>query len=788
MLTSSRSGLTVQPGRTWIVSHHDNQEVQIKNPHMGISLQGIDSGVHLPVVLSDITSVERVDSSLIQEDDDVPEMSTDFPITNEREQGVFVIHDMAIPFSENHEESTLLVEKLAVSLISVIKFSDIILPEREALKKFSDECYLEFTRGNRESMARQATSNFSLPAEVYTRDLEELKKAGSLQALVTSRHEAAAPDRFNLQRCNDAFGHLHSIDVDRLRSIASEGSQIFVPIDFIRQPSPAPMRNLAERLGNTFLKHAHKLWVNGNVLLLPITEIPMDIYNTLNFGNNAHWTVKPDDVLGRLLTDPNHPEKGYSGLNTDETLTRAKSVYGEMTLPTIREFVSRLLNYVDEHNYALSECRLFKEDIKSAFGQSKIDPECVRQTAMRISKHLVMLYMYGYFGYHAQPIIFAVFSRLIDLALKDLLHGFLFLYVDDLLGCAHYSQVEDDQSAVQKFAIRVFGSKALAAGNTLPTTATDVIGWHVNLISATIRPNDKGIRKLYFVFFAILNLEANYWPLVHVQVAASLAERYSMGIIGMRAFVTPFNKLLSKSPDAAPSMKRHISPPAKFAVLIWRAVSLILIGDSNALAVPLRRLNPSEVIMADYQSISDAADSIGLAVLDKNNQLVLVTTYLLPFSAHEPEYQNAREFMGFLLSLILIKIKFNPPIGATVAVTGDNIASLTWVVKNKANSASAHIAFLAYSWVIIIAGFHIVSATHIAGKSETMKDIDALSRNRSTTSLDMSKFVETSNDEVINELFRFCDPTINRQRSSMSRQVEEFQQLIACLSKMFKRQ
>jgi hypothetical protein len=156
--------------------------------------------------------------------------------------------------------------------------------------------------------------------------------------------------------------------------------------------------------------------------------------------------------------------------------------------------------------------------------------------------------------------------------------------------------------------------------------------------------------------------------------------------------------------------------------------------------------------------------------------------------AHEPEYQNAREFMGFLLSLILIKIKFNPPIGATVAVTGDNIASLTWVVKNKANSASAHIAFLAYSWVIIIAGFHIVSATHIAGKSETMKDIDALSRNRSTTSLDMSKFVETSNDEVINELFRFCDPTINRQRSSMSRQVEEFQQLIACLSKMFKRQ
>jgi site-specific DNA-cytosine methylase len=56
--------------------------------------------------------------------------------------------------------------------------------------------------------------------------------------------------------------------------------------------------------------------------------------------------------------------------------------------------------------------------------------------------------------------------------------------------------VEEDQSTVQSFATRVFGTKALAADNTIPTTAIDVIGWHVDLVAETIRPNDKGIRKL----------------------------------------------------------------------------------------------------------------------------------------------------------------------------------------------------------------------------------------------------------------------------------------------------
>ena len=573
--------------RTEVVPHPDGQEVQIKAPHMETSSRGVMLQEYLPVVPANNTTFECVDSPLPLLANRVSKRPTGPTIIKKEDRDVFVIHDMVIPCKGNHIGSEHLVESLATSLLSALSLSDFILPSHDYLRKYYDVCFLEFTRGNRESMARQASSDFILPAEVYTRDLEGLNMSGSLQALVASRHEASAPDRFNLQRCNDTFGHLQSTDVDRLRSIASEGSQIFVPVDFKRQPSPSPMRNLSKRLGNTIIKHAYKLWLNGNVLLFPLSKIPIDTFNALNFGNNAHWTVKPDDVLGRLLTDPNHPEKGFSGLNTDETLTRAKSIYGEMTLPTIRVFVSRLLDYVEKHNYKLADCRFFKEDIKSAFGQSKIAPDCAKLTAMRISDDLVMIYMYGYFGYHAQPIIFAVFSRLIDLALKNLLHGFLFLYVDDLLGCAHHSQVEEDQSTVQSFATRVFGTKALAADNTIPTTAIDVIGWHVDLVAETIRPNDKGIRKLYFVFFAILDLDAKNWPLVHVQIAASLAERYSMGIVGMRAFVTPFNRLLSKNPNAAASMMRQISAAAKFSVLIWRTVILILIADSNAMAVPL---------------------------------------------------------------------------------------------------------------------------------------------------------------------------------------------------------
>ena len=132
--------------------------------------------------------------------------------------------------------------------------------------------------------------------------------------------------------------------------------------------------------------------------------------------------------------------------------------------------------------------------------------------------------------------MFNVFTRLINQALTEKINGGLFMYVDDLVGCAHMSEASGDQLMAQDFLLNLFGRKALASDNTTPTMTVDVIGWRIDLNKETIRPNDKGIRKLFFVLFVLVDNEAKYWPLVHVQILSSLFERYSMGIIWNEGF------------------------------------------------------------------------------------------------------------------------------------------------------------------------------------------------------------------------------------------------------------
>jgi hypothetical protein len=402
---------------------------------------------------------------------------------------------------------------------------------------------------------------------------------------------------------------------------------------------------------------------------------------------------------------------------------------------------------------------------------------------MMLSASVVIIFICGFFGYNGQPLVFNVFTRLINQALGDKINGGLFMYVDDLVGVSHMDEADKDQLMAQEFVVGLFGENALASDNTLPTQAVDVIGWRIDLVEESIRPNDKGLRKLFFVLFALIDNEAKYWPLVHVQVLSSLFERYSLAIIGMRAFIAPINTLLSHKPDMHPNAQRKVSAAARFCVVMWRAVTLIMLVNPDARSVPISSVVQSEGASIDYRATTDAANSIGLVVYNNLNEVVLVTSYKLPFSAVESKYQNAKEFMGLLLAVILIKIKLNPPKGTKVALIGDNTAALSWIERDKAYSPSAHMAFIAYSWVVITTGLQIESVTHIAGASEQMHVIDALSRDKANELEDSPKFVVTSNDAKLDDLFRRCDPTI--VPGPMPNQLNEFETMVACVLDLF---
>ena len=85
------------------------------------------------------------------------------------------------------------------------------------------------------------------------------------------------------------------------------------------------------------------------------------------------------------------------------------------------------------------------------------------------------------------------------------------------------------------------------------------------------------------------------------------------------------------------------------------------------------------------------------------------------------------------------------------------------------------------TWVCVITGYEIVATTHIAGKSDEMFDFDALSRNKETRGVDLTKVVETSILPDLNEMFSLCDPT--QDRTCLNDHMAVFERVIKCVAK-----
>ena len=102
-----------------------------------------------------------------------------------------------------------------------------------------------------------------------------------------------------------------------------------------------------------------------------------------------------------------------------------------------------------------------------------------------------------------------------------------------------------------------------------------------------------GLDRLFFEFFSIdlhLPQALHSW-----QVLASLAERYSLGLFGMRSFVAPLHKMVTrclKNPQA----RYHTSSASKFAVGMWRVISFIAFVDPSFVTVPLWSFTDKSVI------------------------------------------------------------------------------------------------------------------------------------------------------------------------------------------------
>ena len=371
---------------------------------------------------------------------------------------------------------------------------------------------------------------------------------------------------------------------------------------------------------------------------------------------------------------------------------------------------------------------------------------------------MLIIHMFGGFGWHAMPLVFAVFSRALLWVMTKKVVGVIDIYVDDFMGLSHRSTAQADQMIVQSICKATFGSDALADDNLVPSSEADILGFRVDLTLATIRPSDKGIRKLAFVFFSV-DLNAETWPLRTCQIVASLSDRYSNVIVGLRPFVDCFNKLTGKFSSVtitSPNSKRKLSSLARCAVTVWRAVILLMDEYPSILAVPLRSLSLDVNFPPQFGLLSDAASGLGLKVWGPNG-VIMFARYDFRYDSFQGNTQNVREFLGELFGLMVIYLQFHPPRGTRVAVRGDNMSALSWLGKNKSKSQAAHYGFLAYTWVIIITGFVVCDIQHIPGASDEMFHVDALSRGASLVGPSWAQ--QEIYRPHFDNLFALCDPS-----------------------------
>ncbi len=631
------------------------------------------------------------------------------------------------------------------------------------VEQYFNVCKEEFVRGNAEERARADAEDFVFPLGDLGRDGERLKELGSIENVVRERHLYSRPQRFN----SDRYQHLSETkDASVLHELATTGAAIPVGGDFVINPVAEAPRQLQHKLGKCYFKHAYKLWKSGGALLFQELDIPDNERVKLNF-NPLHWCPKPFCPGGRWLGDLSNRETG-TPINCPESKCLAQLLFGEMSYPSIEEIISAWLTYADVNHYALSDLRIWKEDIRSAFAQFNIKPEDTYKLAFSLGDGLILVMIWGFFGWTGAPMVFANFSRAMLEVLARICLGVLFLFCDDFIGCGHHSVVNGDQVRARELIENVFGEDKVAWEKSVtPSTKAEVLGWWVDLEQQTIRPSDKSIRKLMFVFFSI-NANASHWSLEVCQMLASLAQRYSQALMGMRPFVHAFHEMCG-GVSTKLNQWRKVSGRARFAVEMWRVCLIMLFINKEHMSVSLRVMvkSPSGFEVRDL--ITDGSYlGLGMLVLEESKTVneCEFAGYLFKFTQNRSEadkskYQNHREFFGLVVGLImLILLNKIPETGAVIRWVNDNTAALDWARKNMCKGKSSQVLFMFYSALLIKYKLHIVQVNHTAGSSLLMKPVDALSRGLDTPELSSNLRVDLSNLAPLDELAVICNPTI----------------------------
>ena len=245
--------------------------------------------------------------------------------------------------------------------------------------------------------------------EVYSKDLDNLIKFGSIEQVALNYMNEVRSVSFNSDKVHNNFENYHEFNL--LIYIANG---IFLDVDskFNILNKPPSFRKLQVQLLNTYKKSCLKLWNKGKGILYPIDKVPKEVLFKCHFSD-LHCTVKPGNKDGRILFDVSNGPKGYC-LNTPEVKLAGIKRFGKVVLPSLKYIFSQWILFCQNNNILLINCYIWKYDISGAFTQLWFNPAFVYFFATKVDEEFMFLHLCGYFGWCNMPKVWGAVSSALE--------------------------------------------------------------------------------------------------------------------------------------------------------------------------------------------------------------------------------------------------------------------------------------------------------------------------------------------------------------------------------------
>lgn len=632
----------------------------------------------------------------------------------------------------------------------------------------------KFSRAEAEALALQDAADFEISDETLRRDAAHLRALGSFSALVDYHNNVQKRSGLSLERVNSILGN--DPQIEKIRDIVQNGATIDMAPDFTPIHRTAPYRNLQLRMLPVYKKAVAAMHATNKVLLFHVDDIPAELYAEMHTANEYHWRPEPGKVAGRPLLDCSNAAPGEVPLNSEATKLLGIERYQKVVLPTFHGVMLAWDNYRIDHKLQWEDMWMFKADISGCFNQLHWSQASVRLMGFHLQQHILMIMLTCGFGVGVTPMVWSVIGDALHRYVQALALCIIFTFVDDFFGAGTWAHAMEAQAHVHAAIRGTLGYEGLSVKKNVFAQTAEILGYHVDFLTETVRPKTGAIEKLFFVLFCVTVSEPQtlrYW-----QCLASLVNMYSQVLKGMRPFVA---QIIAMTGKATEYRKQSGTPAALFEIQMWRAAIVIAILNPHQMAVPLRTFiaNPRE--KRAHPIISDASPWRLCAALYhiESGQLMAWTTYRLPYAKDiDARSQGHREYLGNLLAIILL-IKFHQSSTSPRADVraplqyfwvNDNQGALAWAEKRKCSSLASQYACMAVSQLHTRADIYMGAPVYKPGID--MGEIDAMSRMKDDETEESPRIRTlcpglTPDKQIliagaVEELFVLCDPTTQR--------------------------